>query len=382
MRASCERRLPLRELECLRLGTAMGLGGQGHGGYEIVGYSRYGAAGPPVNHDSGREKPRPVRGDFLLFWVGDRLNPPRRGGTHESAWLVDAYSFAGGFMNIPRYWARASQPAEDRDGHRFAASVWRWSNVGVEEAQRLAGEAARQLAERFRLGEVEGGRYAFYDRPMREEIVEEIHRDGDEPQAVITRNSYGSLVLNTARVAFIDVDVPREAAGAGLVRAISSLWGSRRPTPTEAVTERINAWLDRRPQFSGRLYRTRAGYRLMITNQFVEPVGSTAIELLDQLGADPLYRKLCKVQECFRARLTPKYWRCGGIAPPNRYPWDSAEAEQTYRRWQQQYEQTAAGYATCALEREFGRDDTMRAITPVLEIHDRLARVDSNLPLA
>jgi hypothetical protein len=33
--------------------------------------------------------------------------------------------------------------------------------------------------------------------------------------------------------------------------------------------------------------------------------------LMRFLRADPDYVRLCAVQECYRARLTPKPWRCG-----------------------------------------------------------------------
>ncbi len=50
--------------------------------------------------------------------------------------------------------------------------------------------------------------YAYGDRPLREEIVRSVAGDG-ERAAVVTRNSFGCLVLNTAGVLFVDVDLPR-----------------------------------------------------------------------------------------------------------------------------------------------------------------------------
>lgn len=285
-------------------------------------------------------------------------------------------------MNIPKYWARASDSAEDRDGQRYRTTVCRWSNSSLEDARRVAEEAARQLADRFRRGEQPQGRYAYADRPMREEIVEEIVDDGTA-EAVITRNSYGSLVLNAARVAFIDVDVPRESAGAGLSRMVKKLFGGTpAPTPFEQTRARIDAWTTRAPQYAGRIYQTYAGFRCAITNQLFEPNGNTAKIVLAELESDPLYRRLCEVQQCFRARLTPKFWRCGAARPPSRYPWDTLADKETFRRWQGEYERHAEAFATCRLVGQFGDGDTLPLVERVLDVHDRLTKASSEQSLA
>lgn len=69
------------------------------------------------------------------------------------------------------------------------------------EAQRLAAEAVERIAARIRRGEGFPERYAYGERPLREEIVQELPSAGaGEPDAAITRNSYGALVLNTGHV--------------------------------------------------------------------------------------------------------------------------------------------------------------------------------------
>ncbi|MBN1763766.1 MAG: hypothetical protein JW860_00785 [Sedimentisphaerales bacterium] len=84
-----------------------------------------------------------------------------------------------------------------------------------------------------------------------------------------------------------------------------------------------------------------------------------------------LYRKLTEKQECFRARLTPKPWRCGCTRPPNRFPWDTPEAEQAYRQWQQQYENKSQAYATCRLLECFGEIVSNECIDTIINIHDQ-----------
>ncbi len=102
-------------------------------------------------------------------------------------------------MHFPQFWAQ---------GWSGSFSCWRWSSASLAEAQSSADQAARQLEERFR-GRDYPPKYGGYypDRPFREEIITEINGDAGIA-AVVTRNSYGCLVLNTARVMFVDIDLP------------------------------------------------------------------------------------------------------------------------------------------------------------------------------
>ena len=61
--------------------------------------------------------------------------------------------------------------------------------------------------------------YAYAERPLREEIVEELRTPRGEFVGVVTRNSYGSLVLNASQAMFVDVDLPR-AAFASRLKAV------------------------------------------------------------------------------------------------------------------------------------------------------------------
>jgi len=95
-------------------------------------------------------------------------------------------------------------------------------------------------------------RYAYGLRALREEIVEEIATGGNEGPALVTRNSYGSLVINAPSVMFIDVDVPEPGALARLGRLFSSKRGGDQQLDTfkEALTAASTS--------SFRIYRTAA----------------------------------------------------------------------------------------------------------------------------
>jgi hypothetical protein len=56
-------------------------------------------------------------------------------------------------------------------------------------------------------------RYAFADRPIREEILRELRDPWGASEAIVTRNGYGAEVLNTARLLFADIDDPPRSFG-------------------------------------------------------------------------------------------------------------------------------------------------------------------------
>jgi hypothetical protein len=94
------------------------------------------------------------------------------------------------------------------------------------------------------------------------------------------------------------------------------------------------------------------------------------------------YRALCATQKCFRARLTPKPWRCGVDKPRVRWPWGDAKWEARFRKWEAVYAKAADRYATCRLIGHFGRVDIAPELCELVEIHDRATRAESNQPLA
>jgi hypothetical protein len=274
-------------------------------------------------------------------------------------------------MKIPKYWAKALVNVKNNEGRDFALTCWRWSEVSQADAVQLAETRAREIAQKFAATQ-QLDRYGYADRPLREEIVESI---GDS--AIITRNSYGALVLNAARAMFIDIDFETKAKSGGL-------FGRNKNAPTELdkQLDRIAAWSRQQPQWSLRVYRTAGGLRGLITNELFDPAQPASTEVLNSLNSDPLYVRLCKAQECFRARLTPKPWRCGVIAPPSGYPWPSPNAEMKHRQWERNYEMVANSYTTCQLVKEFGSASMPAEVARIVEIHDRYACRGGGLGLA
>jgi hypothetical protein len=213
--------------------------------------------------------------------------------------------------------------------------------------------------------------------------MQEIKDDAGEITAVVTRNSYGCLVLNTVRIMFVDIDLPEPKPSGGL---FNRLFGKSGLTPPvnqrQTAMTKIQEWTRNHPEWGWRIYRTRAGLRLLATQGLVEADSDVADGVFEALGADPLYRKLCKAQKCFRARLTPKPWRCGIRSKPDRWPWLDAKAEKRFQKWDAQYQSFAFNWATCELLSQIGNPEVHPEIQVILKFHDGAARVESKLQLA
>src|ERR1041384_370110 len=182
-------------------------------------------------------------------------------------------------MNFPHFWARG------QSGDFFA---WRWSFQSLAEAESLANQAARQLAERFRAGDRPQSRGGYYpDRPFREQVLQEIKDSAGQTAAVVTRNSYGCLVLNTTRVMFVDIDLPEPKSTGGFFKKLFGKPDAEPATnpPGEAMTK-IENWTRGNPEWGWRVYRTRAGLRLLATNGLIEADSTIANNVFMALGAD------------------------------------------------------------------------------------------------
>ena len=199
---------------------------------------------------------------------------------------------------------------------------------------------------------------------------------------MITRNSFGCLVLNTTTIMFVDVDIP-ESASPGL---FGRLFGKKEPDPRQQQEKdaigKLQNMVNMDPKCGVRIYRTRGGLRYLLTHSHANPSSPTTLGAMQALGADPLYVKLCKVQECFRARLTPKPWRCDVPVLTFRYPWFDKDAEQAARKWVAEYSKETEKYATCSFVEHLGSKAMDAEIDRVVKFHDTATKADSGLALA
>lgn len=326
-------------------------------------------------------------------------------------------------MIVPEHWAEAREQAR-HDGRIVTVRRYGWSDDSVEAAQAHAQSRAREALDAILRGEKLPRRelrtnYGIEGVPIREQVVARLG------EVVVTRNSYGALCLNTPDVLFVDVDLDvrpsglvlplRTLAAVAVIAFIAgvlawhwavamalamvavfalNLWQTRR---RQALFDRdggaegrsmarIEAFSKAHPDWHLRLYRTPAGVRLLAMHRGFDPREDEVARMFAALHADRLYSVMCKVQHCFRARLTAKPWRIGireRIRPPVA-AWSAEQALLPERlAWIADYEQRAKGHAACRYLRSLG--DTAR-IDPKAEqvraLHDELSGATSGLPLA
>jgi hypothetical protein len=277
-------------------------------------------------------------------------------------------------MKIPKFWARGSGTAAIPGRRPVTFTVWKWSDVSEEDARCFAEESAARIAGKIALGE-RLDRYSYGERPLREEAIEDVRDPGGAAAGVLTRNGYGALVLNADRVLFADVDFPVDPAA-----------GRRAAKEADACEARgldaVRAWSGSHPDLGLRVYRTFAGLRVLATSDLFDPLQAATRALLDGLGSDPLYVRLCREQDCFRARLTPKPWRLGLPNPPGRWPFPDRRAEDRHREWEREYVAAARGHSVCRFLAEFGPPGMPPEARVVRDVHDQLAGCHEALPLA
>lgn len=274
-------------------------------------------------------------------------------------------------MRIARYWARDETEITGPDGGRLSIRTRGWSSTDMGDARQRAQDIARRVGERIFAGDRRRHEYGYAERPLAEPILREFAAEGERGYAILTRNAYGALVLNTDKLMFVDID-GRDAKRWGL----ASLFGK-----AGAVPDRVRKVAERHG-LSARVYQTAAGHRVLIADTAFEPAGQAAEALLNEFGSDPLFVQLCRLQQSFRARLTPKPWRCDWRNPPVTFPYETSAEEAQFRQWEAGYNQRAAAYATCRFLGTTGAGTAGATFGELIEYHDRETKATSGLPLA
>lgn len=280
-------------------------------------------------------------------------------------------------MYIPKHWTKREGECRTPRNDVWRAAVWGWGDDAAG-AESVAESRLARLLERVGRGEPFPDAYAYGDRPLREEILEVIQPEGAEsPGAIVTRNAYGALVLNTADLLFLDIDLPEEGLGS-LVR---KLFGRGKPDARTEALEKLQGRLEQSGLGSFRIYRTAAGFRAMAVDRAFDPAGDEAQALMAATGTDPAFMRLCRVQKSFRARLTPKPWRCGMPKPPGQFPRDEG-AQRRFERWLEDYRRASEKFATCEFVGTVGNGAASSVNAQIVELHDAMTRCGDGLGLA
>ncbi|MEM6980307.1 MAG: hypothetical protein AAF539_11635 [Planctomycetota bacterium] len=325
-------------------------------------------------------------------------------------------------MIVPEYWSEATTTITGEAGSRTLRRFG-WSDQSETAAAEHAESRLAKAAARFNAGDEIDVRepkvpYNGADGlPIREQIIA---RHGD---MVLTRNAYGSVCLNTPDVAFADVDVvdpigckvyvmtflvsiiawtylaiqlgmdqPWFAilmlailSGGVLGSLLHQVMRWWQGTPEQHARRRITRFADSHPDWSFRLYRTPAGFRILVTHATLEPRGDVARRFFDGVSVDPVYARMCFNQNCFRARVTPKPWRIGiddHLKPrPGVWPIDPTRLPDR-QAWVDTYDRKRVGYAACRFESTLGKGHVCEAVANVMRVHDDWSGATGRHPIA
>lgn len=270
-------------------------------------------------------------------------------------------------MKFARFWTRDEGEARTSDGGVFQVSARGWSDDSMADAHTRGRDLARRLAQWISTHPGQRNVYDVYgDRPMPEPIL---HDFRPAAPAAVTRNSYGAAILNTDRMMFIDIDREDPKPRVAFLKPIR--------TVLDDIRDKASAH-----GLSARVYKTAGGHRVMVTNRAFDAGSNETESLLKDFSSDDLYIRLCRIQQSFRARLTPKPWRCDYNKPRVKFPFETPRAEQEMRQWEAGYKSATASYATCQFIGVCGSETILPEFQELVAFHDRETKSASAVALA
>lgn len=276
-----------------------------------------------------------------------------------------------------------------------------WSDISKEDALNVA-KARCDIAKEKILStgsfSTEDGHY-YPNAQVYEEPVEYF----PELELINTRNTYGAMCLNVSNVMFLDIDdsdlwkaLPKSKEIMMVTKPAKGFWGRLfgKTIQEEQVIEkpliksfdfleqRFADFIKQHPEVSFNLYRTAAGYRVIVLHSLFEIDAPQVPLYFEHFFVDELYAKLCFSQQCYRARLTPKPWRMGGeLEGRGSYRFCKSD-ENSKAQWLSLYQDKSQYYATCHFVKKFGSALSHPKIERVVALHDERTQAHSLLPLA
>ena len=134
-------------------------------------------------------------------------------------------------------------------------------------------------------------------------------------EAWLSVNQYNAVVLNSTNLFIADIDFgdPRLDRFATALEEDDVIESLSQLSELDETTGK--KWEATFAAESYRVYRTCRGCRVICTSRCFpwDRDGYEATRLMRFLRSDPEYLRLCEVQRCYRARLTPKPWRLNGV---------------------------------------------------------------------
>ncbi|SLN00801.1 hypothetical protein-transmembrane prediction [Corynebacterium xerosis] len=306
---------------------------------------------------------------------------------------------------IPRHWASVRETRTLADGRELDLTVHGSSDESPQDAERDARDRLERLVASGGPGRAHDPDREYYpDRRLPEELLEELHGPDGELIAAITRNRYGAAVLNTDALLITDIDLiepseldrAQDPSGSFLSRLFGSapvplteeeadpdafgLPGLHRRGKSHARSlALIETFRAQHPELAVRTYRTRNGFRLLVTGSGLAPRSDRAREFMEEVWSDELYMILCRVHDTYRARLTPKPWRID----VDRFESLGTRLadDQEHQDWVARYRAASQDVAVCRLLDASGPAPSA-VEQQIIDLHDRATRPESGLRLA
>ncbi len=266
-------------------------------------------------------------------------------------------------MRTFKYWAK-TEGVLAVDGVTTKAIFLGGSDISEQDAKRNAIKKFESVPRK-----INGAKREFegYEVEIREE---EIKRISDF--SVITRNRYGAHVLNVENQMILDVDKP-PTSFFDLFSKKTDDWKVNKLG--EAIEKLNNNLNDRSLGF--RLYKTCGSFRIIVTGKTILTQDKLAHHISKALNVDPLYWRLCKKQNCYRTRLTPKPYRIKCESIRIKLP-DSLERKEEINSWEMGYLKTSRNYSVCKYVRTIGKN----SIDNLVSLHDEYTGATSDRKLA
>jgi len=267
-------------------------------------------------------------------------------------------------MRIFTYWIEHTAELEVQ-GKKQLSKAFGGSNISLDEARK---DAIRKLEKAQGIIQGTAQKVREYEADIREEIIETIDSDN-----IITRNRYGALILNTKHLMFIDIDV----RGRSLFDKLFQRGKSAKEIALSRIIKTAN-----KEAYAGlgfRIYETFQGYRVMVTNEDFSAQSMRSRNILQDFGADEMYRYLCERQNCYRARLSPKPYRVKQKGIKVKYPHRTAEQEAELAQWLKSYAYKSQRFVSCRFIQQIG---TVRDKQKIIAYHDHMTKTRSDDPLA
>lgn len=162
-------------------------------------------------------------------------------------------------MRFAKYWT----VAKNSSGTVTARG---WSNTSQDEASRNAGDRLRRILDWLHNPGPDLDRYRYViDDAICEPVIDRIESTGGQEIAVISRNAYGSLILNVTCVMIVDIDVESTIPIPGMIARIFGAKAQSVDSVMATKLEKIRQWQSRHSDYSFRVYRTAAGLRAIVS---------------------------------------------------------------------------------------------------------------------